>query len=225
MAKPGHGFARLPEHDARWGDFIPKKRSSHHDTARKMAETTLSLASGTFCAACQALFLFAVAISAACRTPERRTAKMKISYIFANGENSEAEVNEEIGTFILDSRREEDNLGRKERYHCYSMDVVKYEGVEYADDVTPERVLMLEESNGELQEALESLTEVQRERVGRLADGLSINEIARREGVAPNAVMKTAALRKWEVMGMEHTLRLSVSKELASGGIVSCRFF
>lgn len=150
---------------------------------------------------------------------------MKISYIFANGENSEVEVNEEIGTFILDSRREEDNLGRKERYHCYSMDVVKYEGVEYADDVTPERVLMLEESNGELQEALESLTEVQRERVGRLADGLSINEIARREGVAPNAVMKTAALRKWEVMGMEHTLRLSVSKELASGGIVSCRFF
>ena len=150
---------------------------------------------------------------------------MKISYIFANAENSEVEVNEEIGTFILDSRREEDNLGRKERYHCYSMDVVKYEGVEYADDVTPERVLMLEESNGELQEALESLTEVQRERVGRLADGLSINEIARREGVAPNAVMKTAALRKWEVMGMEHTLRLSVSKELASGGIVSCRFF
>ena len=38
-----------------------------------------------------------------------------------NGENSEVEVNEEIGTFILDSRREEDNLGRKERYHCYSL--------------------------------------------------------------------------------------------------------
>ena len=53
------------------------------------------------------------------RAPERRTAKMKISYTFANGENSEVEVNEEIGTFILDSRREEDNLGRKERYHCY----------------------------------------------------------------------------------------------------------
>ena len=43
---------------------------------------------------------------------------MKISCIFANGENSEVEVNEEIGTFILDSRREEDNLRRKERYHC-----------------------------------------------------------------------------------------------------------
>ena len=55
----------------------------------------MSLASGTFCAACQALFLFAAAISAACRAPERRTAKMKISYTFANGDNSEVEVNED----------------------------------------------------------------------------------------------------------------------------------
>ncbi len=51
---------------------------------------------------------------------------MKISYTFANGENSEVEVNEEIGTFILDSRREEDNLGRKERYHCYSLNAAVF---------------------------------------------------------------------------------------------------
>lgn len=38
---------------------------------------------------------------------------------------------------------------------------------------------------------IEGLTKVQKERVSRLADGLSINEIARREGVAPNAVMKS----------------------------------
>ena len=47
---------------------------------------------------------------------------MKINYTFANGEVSEVEVSEDIGTFILDSRREEDNIGRKERYHCYSID-------------------------------------------------------------------------------------------------------
>ena len=58
---------------------------------------------------------------------------MKISYTFANGENSEVEVNEEIGTFILDSRREEDNLGRKERYHCYSLDAAEFEGEDMAD--------------------------------------------------------------------------------------------
>ena len=182
MAKPGHGSTRLPEHDARWGDFILKKRSSHHDTARKMAETTLSLASGTFCAACQALFLFAAAISAACRAPERRTAKMKISYTFANGENSEVEVNKEIGTFILDSRREEDNLGRKERYHCYSLDAAEFEGEKMADCETPETVLIGQLENRQIEEALGSLSEVQKRRILMLAQGLSVREIARREG-------------------------------------------
>ena len=182
MAKPGHGSIRLPEHDARWGDFIPKKRSSHHDTARKMAETTLSLASGTFCAACQALFLFAAAISAACRAPERRTAKMKINYTFANGENLEVEVNVEIGTFILDSRREEDNLGRKERYHCYSLDAAEFEGEEMADCETPETVLMGQLENHQIEESLGCLSEVQKRRILMLAQGLSVREIARREG-------------------------------------------
>ena len=116
---------------------------------------------------------------------------MKISYTFANGENSEVEVNEEIGTFILDSRREEDNLGRKERYHCYSLDAAQFEGAEYGTEETPESLLVSDECRGELKEALEGLTEIQKERVSRLADGLSINEIARREGVAPNAVMKS----------------------------------
>ena len=46
-------------------------------------------------------FLSVAAISAACRAPERRTAKMKISYTFANGENSEVEVNEEISVRLF----------------------------------------------------------------------------------------------------------------------------
>ncbi len=41
------------------------------------------------------------------------------------------EVNGEIGTFILDSRHEEDNLSRKERYHCYSLDAVQYAMVDF----------------------------------------------------------------------------------------------
>ena len=51
---------------------------------------------------------------------------MKINYTFANGETSDVEVNEEIGNLILDSRREESNQDRKERYHCYSLDAVSY---------------------------------------------------------------------------------------------------
>ena len=109
---------------------------------------------------------------------------MKIKYEFADGTVSEVEVEESIGAVIIDSRR-------KERYHCYSLDAAQFEGAEYANNETPESLLVSDERRGELQEALEGLTEIQKERVSRLADGLSINEIARREGVAPNAVMKS----------------------------------
>lgn len=87
--------------------------------------------------------------------------------------------------------RLEDNLSHKERYHCYSLDAAQFGSVEYSDGKTPESILVSDEYSGELQEVLGSLTDVQMERVRRLADGLSINEIARREGVAPNAVMKS----------------------------------
>lgn len=116
---------------------------------------------------------------------------MKIKYEFADGTVSEVEVEDSIGAVIIEDRRLEDNLSRKERYHCYSLDAVQFEGVEYSDGETPESILVSDEYSGELQKAFGSLTEVQKERVRRLADGLSINEIARREGVAPNAVMKS----------------------------------
>ena len=116
---------------------------------------------------------------------------MKIKYEFADGTVSEVDVEESIGAVIIEDRRLEDNLSRKERYHCYSLDAAQFEGAEYADNETPESLLVSAECRGELQEALGDLTEVQKERVRCLADGLSINEIARREGVAPNAVMKS----------------------------------
>ena len=56
---------------------------------------------------------------------------MKIKYEFADGTMSEVEVEESIGAVIIESRRKEDNLARKERYHCYSMDSVQFEGDEY----------------------------------------------------------------------------------------------
>ena len=141
----------------------------------------MSLASGTFCAACQALFSFAAA-----RVPlaglRKENGRMKINYTFADGENSEVEVNEEIGTFILDSRREEENLDRKERYHCYSLDAAEFEGEDMADCETPETELMGRFDREHLAEALCSLSEVQRRRILMLAEGLSVREIARREG-------------------------------------------
>ena len=106
---------------------------------------------------------------------------MKINYTFANGEASEVEVTEEIGTMILNSRREESNLDRKERYHCYSLDAAEYEGEEMADSETPEKALLLQLENQHIAEALDRLSEVQKRRLLLLAQGLSIREIARRE--------------------------------------------
>lgn len=103
---------------------------------------------------------------------------MKINYTFANGEVSEIEVNEEIGNVILDSRREENNLDRKERYHCYSMDAADYEGEEYADQETPEAALFLQLENKRIADAFDKLSEVQKRRLLMLAQGLSFREIA-----------------------------------------------
>ncbi len=118
---------------------------------------------------------------------------MKINYTFANGENSEVEVNEEIGTFILDSRREEDNLGRKERYHCYSLDAAEFEGEDMADCETPETTLMGQFDREHIAEALGSLSDVQRRRILMLAQGLSVREIARREGKEIKTIRESIA--------------------------------
>ena len=63
---------------------------------------------------------------------------MKIKYEFAVGTVSEVEVEESIGAVIIEDRRLEDNLSRKERYHCYSLDAAQFEGAEYASEETPE---------------------------------------------------------------------------------------
>ena len=51
---------------------------------------------------------------------------MKIKYEFADGTVSEVEVEESIGAVIIEDRRLEDNLSRKERYHCYSLDAAQF---------------------------------------------------------------------------------------------------
>ena len=98
---------------------------------------------------------------------------MKINYTFANGETSDVEVNEEIGNLILDSRREESNQDRKERYHCYSLDAAEYEGEDYADGSTPEMELFRQLENQRIKKAFEQLSEVQRRRLLMLAEGVT----------------------------------------------------
>lgn len=119
---------------------------------------------------------------------------MKITYKFADDTTSEVEVAEEVGTIIMDSRREESNGDRKERYHCWSLDTIDYEGVEYS---TPDFASSLfdetEERGARVREAFSHLTETQQRRMLMLASGLSEREIARREGVAVRAVEESIA--------------------------------
>ena len=121
---------------------------------------------------------------------------MKIRYEFVDGEISEVEVTEEIGSVIVESRRLEDNLARKERYHCYSLDAVDFEGSGYASKDTPESLLEQTTDKQHIKRLLKELPEVQKRRLLLYAQGKSLREIARLEGVDHKAVKKSIEAAK-----------------------------
>lgn len=121
---------------------------------------------------------------------------MKIKYEFADGTVSEVEVEESIGAVIIESRRLEDNLARKERYHCYSLDAVDFEGSEYASKDTPESLLEQTADKWHIKRLLEELPEVQRRRLLLYVQGKSMREVARLEGVDHKAVKKSIEAAK-----------------------------
>ena len=122
---------------------------------------------------------------------------MKIKYEFADGTVSEVEVEESIGAVIIEDRRLEDNLARKERYHCHSLDAVEFEGAEYGTEETLETLLAAMEEDRRIYDAFHRLSRVQQRRLLMLAGGMSVNEIARREGVHHSVVSETiSAARK-----------------------------
>lgn len=58
---------------------------------------------------------------------------MIIKYKFATGEVTEVDVSDEIGAVITASRKAEHALEERNRYHCYSLDAIDYEGLEYGE--------------------------------------------------------------------------------------------
>ena len=113
---------------------------------------------------------------------------MKITWQFADGTISEIDAPDDIGTVILDSRREEENLDRKERYHCYSIDAMEYGDKDIhapTTGETPESEFILAEDNARICETLSALTDVQRRRLLMLASGMSLRDIAKAEGTNP----------------------------------------
>lgn len=116
---------------------------------------------------------------------------MEIKWTFADGTTSVVEVEDDIGNYILDSRRAEDSADRQHRRHFLSMDALLYEGEEYGAD---DEYLSEESSAYErslLAAALNSLTDLQRRRLMLYAQGLSLKQIAEKEGTTVQGVFNS----------------------------------
>lgn len=125
------------------------------------------------------------------RTSSGKDKRMKIKYEFADGTVTEVEADESIGSFIVDDRRREDNFERNARRRCYSLDAADFEGIEFADNETPESILSDKDETEKIYAALGQLTDVQKRRLLMSASGMTIREIAAKECVYPTAVMKS----------------------------------
>ena len=125
-----------------------------------------------------------------------------VTYKFVTGETSVVEVSEEIAAFLAECDRAEGRKERKERRHCLSLDAAEYEGTDYSDGTTPETMLFHSIANGDtsalLQNAISSLTEVQKRRLIMLVSGMKYEEIAHIEGVCLSSLAESieAAKRK-----------------------------
>lgn len=116
---------------------------------------------------------------------------MTINYHFNNGENSEVEVSEELGAVILESRKKEDNMERNRRRRCYSLNCMDFEGEDFADERTPETLFFEQIDNEHILETLDKLSETQRRRLLMYANGMSIEDIARVEGVYHTSISRS----------------------------------
>ena len=118
---------------------------------------------------------------------------MLVKYKSVTDEVTEVEVSEEIGNFILDSRREEHNANERHRYHQeFSLDNLVYEGSVYASaDSEPASSLIRKEKDAEREELLSRLTEVQRRRLEKVMDGMSIAAITREERGSYNSIKES----------------------------------
>lgn len=113
---------------------------------------------------------------------------MIIKYCFLDGEVSEVEVSEDIGTVIEESRREENSAARQYRRYCYSSDAIKYGDCDiYAPRIDFDDSFMDEdECDKRLEDILatfNTLTETQFRRLKKHMSGMTVREIAAEEGV------------------------------------------
>ena len=125
---------------------------------------------------------------------------MKIKYEYVNGDVVEVEAPDEIGEFIKESLKAEHADDERHRVHNVSLEGALYEGHEYGRYDSNLRRLEVQETKNEkkrkkrllkqfLVNGFSQLTEVQIRRLTLYADGLTMREIAEKEGVDHKAIV------------------------------------
>lgn len=113
---------------------------------------------------------------------------MKVKYEFAS-ETIEIEVTEEWGNMLVDFNRKEYNNNQTETRRHISLDGMDYEGELFADDTDIEKLLLQNQCEETLHEAIWTLLPQQKELVRKVYfEGRTIVSIAREEGVSKQSV-------------------------------------
>ena len=127
-----------------------------------------------------------------------------LQYVFANGDVVQIEVEDSFATVIHADRRKEQSYARKIRRHEARLENFSYEDRKYfSDEDSPERLLIRKEENEAISEEIENMSTVHKRRLLMYLDGLTYEEIAKRENVTVGAVaysMKAARKKIKELL-------------------------
>ena len=127
---------------------------------------------------------------------------MKIKYEYVNGDVVEVEAPDEIGEFIKESLKAEHADDERHRVHTLSLEGALYEGRDYRrydpmlrrlekQETKKDRTRKKAQLRGSLKKGYSKLSEAQRRRISMYANGLTMREIAEKEGVYLNAVYQS----------------------------------
>ena len=120
---------------------------------------------------------------------------MEYRYVFATGTEA-VEISEEWAAVLEEMDHEEQLSDRRETRRHQSLDELLTEGIDFAGEGDAEFPLLAKEVAEELQQALQTLTEVQRRRVLMRCQGLTYREIAAMEHVNFPRVCKSVEQAK-----------------------------
>lgn len=114
---------------------------------------------------------------------------MKITYTFLKGEDVVVDTTEEMASLISDFNRKEDNLARKERYHCYSLDFGQEIGFQYKCESNIEELFREPSMEEKLHIAISQLKPKQKDLIKAIYfDGVLPSEYAEKQGVGRSAI-------------------------------------